>query len=240
MISRLVTFWKRSGWSEFVFASVALAFVAGVGSFALLASEAPGGAYLEWEERLMRSLRDPADPTRIIGPWWTQEVARDVSALGSAVTLITMTVLVLGYLLLRRGYAAAALVVVATLGGYGLSAALKNAFARERPSVVPHLSHVTSESFPSGHSMLASVVYLTLGALLAQVATRRREKIYFIQAALFLSAMIGVSRVLLGVHYPTDVVAGWSAGAAWALLCWSAAYWLQRRGKLPEAPLESR
>lgn len=232
MISRLKTIWKRSGWTEFVFASAALAFAVGVGAFVMLAGEVPGGAYQEWEERLMRSLRDPADPAQIIGPWWIQEVARDVSALGSAVTLITMTVIVLGYLLLRRGYAAAALVVVATLGGYALSATLKNAFGRERPDVVPHLSHVTSESFPSGHSMLASVVYLTLGALLAQVAVRRREKIYFIQVALLLSAMIGVSRVLLGVHYPTDVLAGWGAGTAWALFCWSVAYWLQRRGKI--------
>jgi undecaprenyl-diphosphatase len=231
MISRLVIFWKRSGWTEFVFASAALAFLAGAGGFVLLASEAPGGAYLEWEERLMRSLRDPADSSRIIGPWWIQEVARDVSALGSAVTLITMSVLVLGYLLLRRGYAAAMLVAVAVPGGYALSGVLKDAIGRERPDVVPHLSHVTSESFPSGHSMLASVVYLTLGALLAQTAVRRREKIYFIQAALFLTAMIGASRVLLGVHYPTDVLAGWGAGTTWAMVCWGVAYWFQQRGR---------
>jgi undecaprenyl-diphosphatase len=230
MIARLRAFWRRSGWNEFVFVSVALAFVVGTAGFFWVAREIPGADHLKMEEAIMRSLRQADDPSRIIGPWWVQEVSRDVSALGSAVTLIIMTVLVLGYLLMRRGYASALLVLVATLGGYGLSATLKNTFQRVRPDVVPHLSHVTSESFPSGHSMLASVVYLTLGALLAQTATRRREKIYLIHAALFLAFAIGVSRVLLGVHYPTDVIAGWGAGTAWALLCWSAAYWLQARG----------
>jgi undecaprenyl-diphosphatase len=234
MKGRLKSLWKQSGWNEFVLATAALTFLCAVAGFVLLAGEAPGGEYLELEEKLMRSLRQENDPSRIIGPWWVQEVSRDVSALGSAVTLIVMTVLVLGYLLLRRGYATAALVVIATTGGYGLSAFLKESFARDRPGVVPHLSHVTSESFPSGHSMLASVVYLTLGVLLAQRATRRREKIYFIHAALFLSFFIGVSRVLLGVHYPTDVLAGWGAGTAWALLCWYVAWWLQRRGTMKE------
>jgi undecaprenyl-diphosphatase len=238
MIARLLAAWKRSGWTEFVFATVALAFVIAVLSFLLLATAAPAGGYLEVEEKLMRSLRQVDDPSRLIGPWWVQEVSRDVSALGSAVTLTVMTTLVLGFLLLKRGYAAAALVLVSTLGGYGLSALLKNTYARERPDVVPHLSHVTSESFPSGHSMLASVVYLTLGAILAQTAKRRREKIYFIQAALFLSFFIGVSRVLLGVHYPTDVIAGWGAGTAWALICWSGAYWLKRRGAMTPAGTE--
>ena len=140
-----------------------------------------------------------------------------------------MSVLVTGYLLLKRGYSAAALVVLSTAGGYGLSAWLKGLVARERPEVVPHLSQVTSNSFPSGHAMLASIVYLTLGALLAQEAARKREKIYIIQAALLVVVAIGVSRVLLGVHYPTDVIAGWGAGTAWALVCWSVAYWLKKR-----------
>jgi undecaprenyl-diphosphatase len=228
MIARLMNLWKRSGWNEFVLASAALAIVAGLAVFALLANTAPDGEYRDLEEKIMRSLRQADDPSRIIGPWWVQEVARDVSALGSAVTLIFMSVLVLGYLLMRRGYAAAVLMAVATLGGYGLSGGLKAAVGRERPDVVPHLSHVTSESFPSGHSMLASVVYLTLGALLAQTLARRREKVYVIHAALFLSTAIGVSRVLLGVHYPTDVLAGWAVGTAWALLCWYVAWRLQR------------
>ena len=232
MTERLKEMWGRSGWNEFVLLTVVLAFLAGIGVFVLLAGAAPDGGYLELEEKVMRSLRTADDPSRVIGPWWLQEVSRDVSALGSAVTLIAMTVLVLGYLLLNRGYAAATLVALSTAGGYGLSAALKHAIGRERPDVVPHLAHVTSDSFPSGHAMLASIVYLTLGALLAQQAARKREKVYIIQAALVLASAIGVSRVLLGVHYPTDVIAGWGAGTAWALICWSAAYWLQRRGAM--------
>ena len=229
MLDQLRKFWRRSGWNEFVWTSVVFAGVAALGVFVLLANVTPGGEYLALEEKIMRSLRRADDPARIIGPWWVQEAARDVSALGSAVALILMTLLVLGYLLMRRAYLWATLVTVATLGGYGLSAVMKTLFGRSRPDVVPHLSHVTSESFPSGHSMLASVVYLTLGALLAQAATRRREKIYFIQAAFFLSGIIGLSRVLLGVHYPSDVLGGWAAGTVWALVCWCVAWRLQRR-----------
>ena len=105
MTERLKEMWRRSGWNEFVLLTVVLAFLAGIGVFVLLAGAAPDGGYLELEEKVMRSLRTADDPSRIIGPWWLQEVSRDVSALGSAVTLIAMTVLVLGYLLLKRGYA---------------------------------------------------------------------------------------------------------------------------------------
>ena len=82
--------------------------------------------------------------------------------------------------------------------------------------------------------MASSIFYLTLGALLARTARRRREKIYFVCSGILLTSLIGFSRVYLGVHYPTDVLAGWSAGTAWALLCWFVADWLGRRGKLRE------
>jgi undecaprenyl-diphosphatase len=80
--------------------------------------------------------------------------------------------------------------------------------------------------------MLAAVVYLTLGALLARVAERRRVRTYFIAAAFLLTGLVGGSRVYLGVHYPTDVLAGWALGLAWALLCWLIARYLQSRGKV--------
>jgi undecaprenyl-diphosphatase len=82
------------------------------------------------------------------------------------------------------------------------------------------------------HSMMSSVVYLTLAVLLARTMKRRRVKIYLVSAALFLSFLVGLSRVYLGVHYPTDVVAGWAGGTAWALLCWLTAYWLEKRGEV--------
>ena len=214
----------------------------GAGTFCLclwgfieLAEDAPAGEYLPRESRIMRAMRQPNDPSLPIGPMWTLEAARDLTALGGAMVLTLMTLLVIGYLLLRRTYAAAALVAGAALGGYLLSNTLKVFFQRPRPTVVPHLAPVVSASFPSGHSMLSSIVYLTLGALLARTVAQRREKIYFIATSLLLTFLIGLSRVYLGVHYPTDVLAGWSAGIAWALFCWTVAYWLQQRGKVKRA-----
>jgi undecaprenyl-diphosphatase len=111
-----------------------------------------------------------------------------------------------------------------------LSTVLKDLFGRPRPTVVPHLFYVSSASFPSGHSMLSAVVYLTLGSLLARLVEQRRLKVYFLSVALLLSFLVGVSRVYMGVHYPTDVLAGWSAGLAWGLLCDLVARWLQQHG----------
>jgi undecaprenyl-diphosphatase len=137
---------------------------------------------------------------------------------------------VVGYLLRQRAFAAMCLVLISTLGGALLSSVLKFFFGRERPDATLHLVTVHSLSFPSGHAMLSAVVYLTLGALLAQVVPRRLDKMYFIIVALVLTLLIGLSRVYLGVHYPTDVLAGWSVGLAWALLCWVVARYLRRRG----------
>jgi undecaprenyl-diphosphatase len=143
----------------------------------------------------------------------------------------------LGFVVLRRGPRAAWLILFAVAGGAAVTQTIKTLAERERPQIVPHLMQVTSKSFPSGHSMMSSTVYLTLGVLLGQTMARRREKAYLIGAAMLLTVLVGLSRVYLGVHYPTDVLAGWSAGVAWALLFWFLAWWLQRRGQLgkPEA-----
>lgn len=225
----------RSRWKEFVLLASATMFCLCLWGFIELAEDAPEGDYQQVEERIMRALRQPNDPSQPIGPAWTFEASRDITALGGATVLVLMTAVVIGYLLLRRAHGAAVLVLVATLGGYLLSYTLKNAINRPRPQIIPHLAPVVSASFPSGHSMLSSVVYLTLGALLARTVAQRREKIYCIAVALFLTILIGFSRVYLGVHYPTDVLAGWSAGTAWALLCWCATYLLQRGGAVEDA-----
>lgn len=197
--------------------------------FVELADDAPEGDYLPLENRIMQALRDAGGP---IGPGWLVEAMRDLTALGSAAVLMAMTLLVLGYLVLCRRHRLALLIVAATAGGAGLNMLLKHAFARERPEAVLHLVEVHSPSFPSGHSMAASIFYLTVGALLARTARRRREKAYIMGCAVLLTVAVGFSRVYLGVHYPTDVLAGWSAGAAWALVCWLGADWLARRGAL--------
>jgi undecaprenyl-diphosphatase len=106
------------------------------------------------------------------------------------------------------------LVIIATVGGLIVTTILKNVFARPRPSIVPHLSMVISSSFPSGHSMLSATVFLTLGALLGRFVEPFRLKAYFLIVALVLTFLVGVSRVYMGVHYPSDVLAGWAAGLA--------------------------
>ncbi|HEY0947208.1 MAG TPA: phosphatase PAP2 family protein [Opitutaceae bacterium] len=232
MILQLIGRWRQAGWSGFVLLVALAALCTSLWVFVELADDAPEGDYVETEARILRAFRQPGDLARGVGPGWLPEVARDVTALGSAAVLTLMVLLVLGFLLLRRQYGAALFVFVASLGGWLLSDGLKEVFGRERPDVVPHLMEESSASFPSGHSMVSSVIYLTLGSLLGQIVARRREKIYFVHAAMLLTFLIGVSRVYLGVHYPTDVLAGWSAGTAWALLCWLIAWWLQRRGKI--------
>jgi undecaprenyl-diphosphatase len=183
-----------------------------------------------YDEQILRSLRDRADQSRGIGPSWLPEAMRDLTALGSAPVLVLCVLSVAGSMAVRRQYHALLLLVVSTAGGELLNAALKGLFARPRPSVVPHLTEVRSLSFPSGHAMDSAVIYLTLAALLARLVAPLALKVYFLALAFFLTFLVGFSRVYLGVHYPSDVLAGWTAGLAWALLCWTAASYLQRRG----------
>jgi undecaprenyl-diphosphatase len=124
----------------------------------------------------------------------------------------------------------AVLVAVAVLGGVLISTILKMGFDRPRPDI-QHAVRVFTASFPSGHAMLSAVTFLTLGVLVARAEADHRLKVYFVSIALFLTIVVGVSRIYLGVHYPSDVLAGWCVGSAWAILCWSAALWLEKRGK---------
>lgn len=224
--------WPEDSWRRFVRLAGVLTFVGAIWIFAEMADDAPEGDYLELENRILLAFRQDGNPQLGIGPDWMPEVARDVTGLGSAVVLTLVTASIVGFLALRGRLRTAALILSSSLGGYLLSNLLKGIFARGRPTAVPHLMEEVSMSFPSGHSMVASAFYLTLGALLAQTVARRREKSYCVLIALLLSFLIGISRVYLGVHYPTDVLAGWAAGTAWAILCWSIACWLQLRGSI--------
>ena len=179
-----------------------------------------------WMVRAMRSSDDPATP---IGPAWMQEMGRDATALGGVGALTLFILVVAGYLWLDRKFHMLVFLLLATGSGVLITLALKQAVDRPRPDIVPHLSHVATSSFPSGHSMLSAVVYLTLGSLLAASINRRSLKFDVLAIAVLLSLIVGISRVYLGVHYPTDVLAGWIAGLVWALLCWLVARWLQRR-----------
>lgn len=207
-----------------------LVIVSAVWAFVAIADEVIEGDTLGFDEWALRAFRSADDPARPIGPAWCAEVGRDLTALGGVAVLTLITCAVAGYLWLRRMFGAMWLVLAATLGGLVASTLLKSGFARPRPDLVPHLSLVMTSSFPSGHSMLSATVYLTLGALLGRFVEPFRLKAYFLLVAMALTFLVGMSRVYMGVHYPTDVLAGWAAGLAWALICWLVARYLQRRG----------
>ena len=208
----------------------------GAWSFVELADDVTEGDTRSIDEFLLLSLRNPQDLSDPLGAGWFEEMARDFTALGGVGVLTFITLAVLGYLLLARRFRAALFTLIAVSGGMLLSTLLKMGFDRPRPDLVPHESIVYTASFPSGHSMMAAVTYLTLTALLSRVHKKRRMKSYLLVIAVIITMTIGVSRVYLGVHWPTDVLAGWTAGAAWAALCWVLARWMQQRGMVePEA-----
>ena len=197
--------------------------------FAEIASEVLEGDSFALDRGILLALRDPDDIAMPIGPRWLSIVMVDVTALGGVTTLMLLTAIIAGYLLVVRKYATAGFLAAAVLGGTLLETLLKHLFQRARPEVVTHLVDVHTASFPSGHATKSAIVYLTLGALLARASTSKRERVYVLAVAILLTLCIGMSRVYLGVHWPSDVVAGWMVGSAWALLCWMVASWLQRR-----------
>jgi undecaprenyl-diphosphatase len=178
---------------------------------------------------VMLAFRNSADPAVPIGPPWLQEAARDITSLGSTIVLGIIVFAVVGYQFLARDVAAASLMLGAVLSGAALNTTLKLLVARPRPDLVAPLARVFTPSFPSGHAALSAITYLTLGALLARNEVSPAIRIYLVWLAVAVTMLVGVSRVYLGVHYPTDVLAGWCIGAAWAMACWALTTWLQRR-----------
>ena len=173
--------------------------------------------------------RDPANPSDPVGPAWLDHVSADFSALGSVTILVTLVVATCGYLLLRRRALEALLLLLASGGGLAISQALKAFFERDRPPEIYRAAEVVNQSFPSGHAMLSAVVYLTLGAMLARAEPNWRIRIYILTLAILIALGVGLTRILLGVHWASDVLAGWCAGAAWATACWLLDRWIRTR-----------
>lgn len=216
---------------------VALVLLAGaVWGLVEIADEVREGEQFGVDRMLLLLFRNPLDPTDPLGPLWFEEAIRDVTALGGTTVLAIITLSAAGFLLLAGKRSAALFVLVAIGGAMALSSGMKAGFERPRPDLVPHGMAVYTASFPSGHATGAAATYLTLGALLARFQPRRRLKIYLLALAILLTLAIGLSRVYLGVHWPSDVLAGWTLGAGWALFCWLAVRALQRRGKVESEP----
>jgi undecaprenyl-diphosphatase len=200
--------------------------------FLEIASEVMEGDTLAIDRSILVGLRDAANPEQPIGPGWLNEAMTDLTSFGSTTGLLLVSAAVIGFLLISRRPWTALFVLGATGGGAIMGMLLKLLYERPRPNVVPHLVDVTWASFPSGHATDSAIVYLTLAALLARTTKRRAERFYIIGAAVLLTVSIGISRVYLGVHWPSDVLAGWTIGCSWALLC-SIAY---RRFQRQQSP----
>jgi undecaprenyl-diphosphatase len=221
----------RFSWAQFVMLGALLVCAASLLGFAALVDETFAGDTHAFDERILLALRNPADSSDPIGPFWLEIMMRDFTSLGSHAVLLLIGLLALGYILLLRKGASAMLLLVSFGGAMLLNSLLKQSFDRPRPELVAHLAEVHTASFPSGHAMLSAACYLTLGTLLAGVTPGRPLKTYLMGAAILLTLVIGGSRVYLGVHWPTDVLAGWCLGAAWAMGCWLALRgWLAWRG----------
>lgn len=213
----------------------------GYGFFAL-AHEVGEGSTEALDRRILLALRNPADLSDPIGPRWLEETMRDITGLGSVFTIVFVTCAAAAYLALTHRKRIAVYVVAAIGGGELVSTVLKLFYQRPRPDLVPHGMDVFTASFPSGHAMMSAIAYLTLAILLARVDRNRRVKALVLTLGVSVTLLVGISRIYLGVHWPSDVVAGWCVGAAWASLCWFVALQLQRKGEVempdpvPEKP----
>lgn len=212
---------------------------AGVWTFAALASEVKEGETRGFDREVLLAMRRPGDLAPRGGAM-VQDAARDITSLGSTSILGLITLFGAVFLALDGKRHMACFTVASVVGGMIGSDLLKDLFQRPRPEIVPHLAYVTNTSFPSGHSMMSAATYLTLGAILARSHDRKAVKAFFLLVAASLCFLVGLTRVYLGVHWPTDVLAGWTAGAVWALLCWVTARWLQSRRTLEREAERSR
>jgi undecaprenyl-diphosphatase len=190
--------------------------------FLALAGEVMEGETLAFDKKIVLGFRKADDPSMPIGPAWVTSVLLDLTSLGGPTVLGLVVLSVIGFLVLQTRYRTAFFIFMTAATGEVVSYAMKSTFARPRPTVVPHLREAFSSSFPSGHAMQSAIIYLTLGAMLMRITESRLTKIYCCGMAMLLTLLVGVSRVWLGVHYPTDVLAGWTVGLFWASICWLA------------------
>lgn len=217
-------------------AFIALAALAGaVLVIALLGATIARGSQFAFDSAIMLALRTPGDLATPAGPAWLKQVMVDVTALGGETVLTIVVALAVGFLLAGRHLLTAALVFGGTVSGTIAVAVGKRLVGRERPALVDHLVEVSSASFPSGHASNSAIIYLTIALTVMQIVPQRRARWFLLGATIALVLTIGASRVYLGVHWPSDVIAGWSAGMMWALAWWALGSWLRMRGNQPVA-----
>ncbi len=193
-----------------------------------------------FDQSILDWLRPGADPRDALGPPWLERALGELTALGGIAPLVLIASLAVTFLLLRGRRGSALLVALSLSGGVVISQLLKAFYDRDRPPDIYRAEEVINASFPSGHAMLSTITYLTLGALLVQAMDRRRLKIFIFAAAILIAALVGISRVYLAVHWASDVLGGWSLGAAWATACWLTAWFFERRRGLRSSQEEPK
>ncbi|MBU4527294.1 MAG: phosphatase PAP2 family protein [Hoeflea sp.] len=203
----------------------------GVYVFIEIAEEMAEGEIRRIDEMLFLSLRVAGDPTTPLGPPWFQETAVEITAIGGYPLIILTLAAVAGFFIVTRRYGAAAYAVLAVGSGALLTQTLKQYYGRPRPDLVDHLDTVHTLSFPSGHALVTTVAYLTIASLVIGFLDDRRARIYVLSVAVFVAFIVGFSRVYVGVHWPSDVAAGWALGAAWASLSWLILHFLHLRSR---------
>lgn len=223
-----------------VAAVIALLIIAlGVFVFVRLADNLPqiDGEGFDW--LVLGAVRPIAgDPSMPWGPWWLHEAAMDISSLGGISVLGLFALIALGFLLMSAKRLSALLLVVGLAGGVFLSEGLKAVFDRARPPQAYQVVDTLNASFPSGHALLSTVFYLSVGVMMTRAFPRRRFKAYAIGVGIVIALLIGLTRIYLGAHWASDVFGGWSVGAAWAMLLWLVAYAAERRQRVNHSRLQ--
>lgn len=171
--------------------------------------------------RILLAMRHPATPAQLLGPHWLQEAMRDFMGLGGEGVLVLFIAGGLGVLWLAGKHGDAWRFLGGVVGAFILASALKHLIARPRPEVIPHEAYTFTASFPSGHTVMATVVWLWLALALADAVGKRALRDFVVAGALVIAFLVGASRVYMGVHWPSDVVVAWGIGIAWV--------WLWRR-----------
>lgn len=212
----------------------------GIAVFADLAGDMGEGDGQAFDQAVLSAMRPHADPSDALGPWWLEEAAADLTALGGIAVLGLFATIVILFLFFQRKRLSALLLMAGLGGGLMLSEGLKSVFERDRPPQVFQAVDTINASFPSGHALLSAVFYLSIGVMLTRAFPRRRFKAYVLGVGVALTVIVGMTRIYLGAHWATDVLAGWSAGAAWAMTLWLIAYGVERRQRGHHARLQDQ
>ena len=209
--------------------------VAGLWGFIQIADEVREAETRTFDEAVLEAIGGRYEG---IGGFW-KEAGRDITAMGGSTVITLMVTFVVVYLFLHGQWKGSLFVLVSVLGGLAISLWLKGQYDRPRPDLFLHQSHTMTPSFPSGHSANSAVAYLAMAILLAKLVKSPAMKAYIFGVGLLIPALVGLSRVFLAVHWPTDVLAGWLIGLSWGLFVWGVATFLQRKGGIePEGELD--